>query len=91
MNTVMWKKERFFVCQRDQERDIHYTTINKYDITRCYKICTCSVILEEYDSITSRLLDLGIIFPNTFFRCNLMYKEGLERIFLFPPSITFQS
>jgi len=27
---AMWKN---FVCQRDQERDIHYTTINKFDVT----------------------------------------------------------
>ena len=26
-------EEKIFVCQRDQERDILYTTINKYDIT----------------------------------------------------------
>ena len=25
--------KKFFVCQRDQEHNIHYTTINKYDIT----------------------------------------------------------
>ena len=25
--------EKMFVCQRDQEHDIHYMTINKYDIT----------------------------------------------------------
>ena len=25
--------EKKFVCQRDQERDIHYMTINDYDIT----------------------------------------------------------
>ena len=25
--------EKILVCQRDQEHDIHYTTINEYDIT----------------------------------------------------------
>ena len=25
--------EKIFVCQRDQERDVHYMTINKYEIT----------------------------------------------------------
>ena len=25
--------EKFFACQRDQEHNIHYTMINKYDIT----------------------------------------------------------
>ena len=25
--------EKIFVCQRDQERDAHYMTINKYEIT----------------------------------------------------------
>ena len=25
--------EKIVVCQRDQERDIHYMTINKYDIS----------------------------------------------------------
>ena len=28
-----WHWWQIFVCQRDQERETHYTTINKYDIT----------------------------------------------------------
>ena len=55
---------------------------------QCYKICTCLVILREYESIRSRLRGIRYYFPEHF-RCNLTYKEGSERIFLFPLSITF--
>ena len=33
-------------------------------VKQCHQICTFSVILEEYECITSRLRSLGIIFPN---------------------------
>ena len=54
---------------------------------RCYKICTCSVILREYESFQN-YESITRVFPEHF-RCNLTYYEGSERIFLFPLSITF--
>ena len=71
-----------FVCQRDQERDIHYMTINKYDITSRRRL-EFKIQISTLDSMFLASFHITVLINYVRLNCRIKFYLKTNNAFIF--------
>ena len=74
--------EKIFVCQRDQERDIHYTTINEYDIT-LRRHLEFKIQISTLDSMFLASFHITVLITYVRLNCCIKFYLKTNNAFMF--------